>query len=207
MAFMRTRFILVRCAAESILGIKRDSSIWAWGRNDQGIFGNGTTTGGNYPQKTISVGKWRYLSVGNNSALGIQNSGTIWAWGVNNNGALGDSSWNSKFTPTRINYIKKANFCANGVSHSMVINDSGSLLTFGWNAYNQLGLGNATNYNSPRISIKGVAVKNFAIYRSFNLISDTATIGLVTNSLPNTRRLFIDTGLVNQNSATRSELP
>jgi alpha-tubulin suppressor-like RCC1 family protein len=192
-----TGYIFITCGSETAMGIKRDSTIWAWGRNDQTLYGNGTSSAIKYPTQTITSKKWKSISVGGIHAIGLQYDGSLWGWGNGTHGAIGDSTWNHRSSPVRITSIKNPRSIAAGSNHTAVVSDSGKLLCFGYNGYYQLGLGNTNNYFYPTITINSFRVKNFAIYRSKNPISDTATVGLVSNKIPNSYRQFTDTGLTN----------
>ena len=68
--------------------VQSDGSLWAWGSNLTGSFGNGTQTGSLTPVKimdnVVSVG-------GNGSTMGaIKTDGTLWMWGSNANCQLGN---------------------------------------------------------------------------------------------------------------------
>ena len=186
-------FTSIYAGDQTSAAIKNDSTIWIWGRNDQGLYGDGTTTAYKYPTQTVSSAGWKSVVLGYIHILGLKYDGTIYGWGNGTNGSLGDSSWNHRYSPFQIKSLKKVKMMTGGSGFSIVLNDSGSLYGFGNNSYYQCGLGNTNSYNYPQIVIKNFAVKNFALYRSLNPISDTASTGLVSNSIQITRRIFDDT--------------
>jgi alpha-tubulin suppressor-like RCC1 family protein len=192
-------FVQVAAAEQTSMGIKKDSTIWAWGDNYYGIYGDSTTTVSAYPIQTVKSKKWKSLAVGNLHAIGLQYDGTVWGWGYEGTGALGDSTYTNRYYPAPMLAVKNIKKIFAGAGHSLVLNDSGSLLGCGINSYGELGLGSTTPYNYAQTIQKAFVLKNFALYRSINPISDTATIGLVSDSISSTMRSFIDTGLTNTN--------
>ncbi len=78
--------------------IKEDGTLWAWGRNDYGLFGNGNKTSSAVPVKVNNDTDWQSISYSWGSVKGVKTDGTLWAWGVN----LGDGTKNSSLIPKQI---------------------------------------------------------------------------------------------------------
>ena len=83
------------------LAIAYDGSLWAWGSNDYGQLGDGTTTLKTSPVK-ISDDEWIEISAGWYYSLGIKADKTLWGWGINTYGQLGDNTTQIKLIPTKI---------------------------------------------------------------------------------------------------------
>lgn len=100
------------------LGIKEDGSLWAWGDNRCGVYGNNTTTNSLIP---VKVGNDRWLDVKCYSPISgslingkivygcavvaLREDSTLWVWGSNILGSLGIGSTNSELiqkTPVQI---------------------------------------------------------------------------------------------------------
>ena len=79
------------------LVIKNDGTLWAWGRNNYGQLGDGTTVDRHTP---IKVGSgFKAVAAGWGHSLGLKKDGTLWAWGMNHAGQLGDGTTNNSNKP------------------------------------------------------------------------------------------------------------
>jgi alpha-tubulin suppressor-like RCC1 family protein len=85
------------------LALTSDSIAYAWGVNNYGQLGNGTTVQSSLPVRiTDSTGssfldRIRTISAGSFGALALDSDGYVWSWGSNREGALGIGS--SDFDP------------------------------------------------------------------------------------------------------------
>ena len=108
---VRSRAVTVNVAAPLTWGdisvgaytaaIKSNGTLWAWGLNSQGQYGDGTTTTRNIPTRVGFESNWSSVAV-SSSTLSIKTDGSLWAWGSNGNGQLGDGTTTDRNTPTRI---------------------------------------------------------------------------------------------------------
>ena len=85
------------------LAAKNDGTVWAWGGNDAGQLGDGSTTDHSTPVQVSgglvgAVG----LAAGTYHSLAVKNDGTVWAWGGNDLGQLGDSTTTGRRTPVQV---------------------------------------------------------------------------------------------------------
>ena len=74
------------------LALDKDNNLWAWGRNDYGQLGDGTTTNKTSPTKIETGITFVQLSAGDFHSAGIDNDGKLWTWGHNTWGQLGDGT-------------------------------------------------------------------------------------------------------------------
>ncbi|UOQ98329.1 IPT/TIG domain-containing protein [Hymenobacter sp. 5317J-9] len=83
------------------LALRADSTLWAWGDNQFGQLGDGTTTARLAPV-AISFSRWKRIAAGGNGSLAIRADGTLWAWGDNAYGQLGDGTTTRRLSPVQV---------------------------------------------------------------------------------------------------------
>jgi alpha-tubulin suppressor-like RCC1 family protein len=136
--------------------VKTDGTFWTWGRNSSGQLGLGTS-GAAYayssPKQVGSLTGWSKVSTGYAHVLALKTDGTLWSWGKNDGGGplgLGNTTFYS--SPKQVGSLTTwATIAASlGSTASMGVSTGGTLFTWGGNVYGKLGLGNTTNYSSPK---------------------------------------------------------
>ena len=129
------------------LAITADGTLYAWGDNQFGQLGNGSTVQSSKPMEIGS--NFVVVSAGNAHSLAITSDGTLWAWGSNSYGKLGDGTTTNRTYPTPIGngYLD----VAAGYEHSLGLKADGTLWAWGWNGFYQLGDGTQTMRNEPTL--------------------------------------------------------
>ncbi|HOZ52025.1 MAG TPA: hypothetical protein PLU17_09220, partial [Chitinophagaceae bacterium] len=128
------------------LAVKSDGTLWAWGNNDYGQLGDGTTTNRLSPVQIGNANDWQTIATGYNHNLAIKTNGTLWAWGNNGNGQLGDGTTSQHLFPIQIGTGSTWQSLATGNDHSLAIQTNGTLWSWGDNAQGQLGRLGGNNY-------------------------------------------------------------
>lgn len=116
--------------------IKSDGSLWMWGRQYCGEFGDNSTTFQIQPKKVLdNVVK---ISSGGQTSAIIKNDGSLWMCGRNDFGQIGDSSIVCKKSPVKI--LDNVKCVAAGWCVTFAVKTDGSLWAWGRNDKNQLGI-------------------------------------------------------------------
>ena len=131
--------------------------LFAWGANDLGQFGNGTTTSSDTPVEVFilvrgpSIGHLVSLAAGFSHTLALFSSGALLAWGNNNVGQLGNGTTTSSDTPVGVLLPAGAHVKAIGAANfdGLALTVKGHVLTWGYNADGELGNGTTTSSDTP----------------------------------------------------------
>ncbi len=84
------------------LAVRNDDTVWAWGHNEYGQLGDGTTTDRYSPFQVPGLTDVKAVATGYGHSLVLKNDGTVWAWGWNDYGQLGDGTTVDKFAPLEV---------------------------------------------------------------------------------------------------------
>jgi len=84
------------------LALQANGTLWAWGNNNKGQLGDGSTVNKNIPVQVGIENNWIAFSPGVEYSMGLRADGTLWAWGRNDFGQLGDGTIIDRFVPVQI---------------------------------------------------------------------------------------------------------
>ncbi|GMU65360.1 MAG: hypothetical protein AMXMBFR36_16340 [Acidobacteriota bacterium] len=66
---------------EFSVALRTDGTVWAWGRNNYGQLGDGTTTNQLVPQQVPGLADIVGIAAGTDFVLALKADGTVWTWG------------------------------------------------------------------------------------------------------------------------------
>lgn len=131
------------------LAARRDGSVWAWGCNNEGRLGDGTTEDRHVPVQVKGLTNVVAVAAGLKHSLALKKDGTVWAWGDNLYGELGDGTNVHRHTPVRVPSLAGVKAIAAGWAHSIALMADGSIRAWGCNHFGQLGDGTKLDRNLP----------------------------------------------------------
>jgi uncharacterized repeat protein (TIGR02543 family) len=131
-----------------VLALKSDGTVWAWGRNDNGELGDGTTTQRQLPVEVAGLTDVVALVNAGYHSLAMKSDGTVWAWGRNSYGESGGGVSADRTTPFQVS-ISGVKAIAAGDHHSIAVKEDGTVWAWGRNTYGTLGDGTTTNRVVP----------------------------------------------------------
>jgi alpha-tubulin suppressor-like RCC1 family protein len=155
--------------------------VWAWGRDDLGQMGNGTsghdssgnTLISNVPVEVPSLSEITAIAAGWNSAYALDSSGHVWAWGYNSYGQLGNGQSGNGGTsadssvPVQVHGLPFIKAIAAGTQAAYALDDNGGIWSWGYNGDGELGNGTAANSSLPvQVSGNSGALSGFTAIAS-----------------------------------------
>ena len=120
------------------MALKSDGAVWAWGQNNSGQLGNGTTTSSNWPVQTmISPGVELSGITAISDNLVLKNDGTVFAWGA---GPLGDGTDTGSNWPVQVMASPGVPLSGvMGVSRSIALKSDGTVWSWGITGWSEDG--------------------------------------------------------------------
>ncbi len=133
----RNKFVQVSIGYSHVLAVAEDGTLWAWGYNQQGQVGNGTTTRQTRPVQIGTDHDWKQVRAGKRHSMAVKTNGTLWAWGKNDLGQLGLGHTTDQTTPVQVGTDTDWDWyrlCAAEGGNSFGVKTNGSLWFWGHNA-------------------------------------------------------------------------
>ncbi len=130
------------------LSLKSDGTVWAWGRNEYGQLGNGSTTDKKTSVQVKKLSGVIAVAAGYYHSLAVKSDGTVWAWGYNASNQLGDGTYTNRYTPVQVKKLSGIIAVSAGAVHSLAVKSDGTVWAWGDNMYGQLGDGTTTGRNT-----------------------------------------------------------
>jgi alpha-tubulin suppressor-like RCC1 family protein len=120
-------------AGNTSFAILDDNSVWCWGLNDSGQFGNGTTDSSPLPIQLPELGKdVAQIAVGMAHVCSLTVSGSVKCWGRNSLGQLGDDTTNDSLMPVQVSGLTSGvKAISLGVNHSLALMNNGTVRSWG----------------------------------------------------------------------------
>lgn len=192
--------VAIRAGARHALALCSDGRVVAWGANESGQHGNGTTQGSNLPVLVNASGALlgktvKSILAGGKHSLALFTDGGIAAWGANLSGQLGNNSTVSSNVPVIVPkqgaiFGKTVTGLSAGGDHSLAVCSDGTVAAWGLNSSGQLGnSSNNTSFvpvpvtmNTGALLNKRVISVSASAAHSVALCSDETTVAWGVNA-------------------------
>jgi len=133
------------------VAIQANGTLWAWGLNDKGQLGDGTTTNKNIPTQIGTDTDWAIITAAGYNTLAVKTDGSLWSWGSNESGQIGDGNQGSglyNLIPTQVGSDTDWVKITAGGSTFAIKSDS-TLWGWGYNVNGRLGTGDMLEHYTP----------------------------------------------------------
>ena len=137
------------------LARKTDGTLWSWGGNLQGALGLGNKTYYSSPKQVGALTTWNTPSAGLYDSFCTTTSNALWSWGRNDIGQLGLGTSSGTYTnlsPLQVGALTTWTSASTGIytTSTFALKTDGTIWSWGNGGNGALGLGNTTNYSSPK---------------------------------------------------------
>jgi alpha-tubulin suppressor-like RCC1 family protein len=135
------------------LALLSTGRVLAWGDNDHGQLGNGTTDNSDVPVPVSVPSGTTVVSIAGEGygALAMTSAGQLLAWGYNQDGELGNGTTTSGSVPVTVSLPQGTSVkaIAGEGYDGLALTSTGKVLAWGFNGDGELGDGNTTNSSIP----------------------------------------------------------
>jgi alpha-tubulin suppressor-like RCC1 family protein len=153
--------------------------LWAWGANDAGQLGDGTTTDRALPMRVPGLPAIAGVSPSSSWIVARTASGELWTWGSNDLAQLASGNTTPRLQPAPTAMLDRAvNAIASVRAHAVAWNARGRVWLWGDDTYGELGNGSQHAGNAPAplvpqtpIGLNGASVA--ALGTSHSLVATT----------------------------------
>lgn len=164
------------------LAVKADGGLWAWGMNDCGQLGDGTTEDRSTPVKIMDNVATVYA--GESYAMAIKTDGSLWAWGINDYGQLGNGGKSNfknidgrlcQTTPVKV--MENAAAVSASIYNTLAIKTDGTL--WAWGVADNIQTGNKKIGNKKRLNGEVIQTVPIKIMDKVKAVSSGGSYSMV----------------------------
>lgn len=131
------------------LRLTTSGKVFAWGANDFGQIGDGTTIPRFIPVEILGLSDIVSISAGASHNLALKKDGTVWAWGYNTYGQIGDGTTKNRLTPVQIAGLSNIVAISAGFKHSLALDINGKVWAWGGNSEGELAIDSTIDEITP----------------------------------------------------------
>jgi alpha-tubulin suppressor-like RCC1 family protein len=136
------------------LALLENGTVMAWGSNENGQLGNGTTTPSAVPIAVSGLSEVKAISAGSKQSVALLKNGTVMAWGQYPGNGTNDS-----LVPVAVTGLSGVAAIAaggGGYDYSLALLENGKVMSWGNGNSGQLGNGTTTTSEAP-VEVTGLS--------------------------------------------------
>ncbi len=150
-----TDAIAIAAGADHALALRANGSVVAWGNNQFGKLGDGTTTTRLTPVPVVGLTNIVAIAVGHSNSLALDSSGHVWAWGTGYYGVIGRGNTTDATTPVQVPALSNVTAIAAGSFHAVALVGT-DVWVWGSNTVGQLGIGASPTQSTVPVHVLGL---------------------------------------------------
>lgn len=139
------------------MALLKNGTVTAWGNNQEGELGDGTTTERTLPVAVKGLTNVVAISAGTETSLALLSNGTVVAWGDNLSGELGNGSTEPMSTvPVPVQGLSNVVAIIAGENFNFALRSDGTVFAWGDNSAGELGIGSTVPQSNVPVQVKGL---------------------------------------------------
>lgn len=143
------------------VAIKNDNTLWVWGANEYGQFGNGTTENSSVPIQVLD--NVSLAAAGVDCTLIVKTDGSLWSCGKNDKGQLGIGNNNN--SPNFSKVSDDVIYVTSNYDRSMAIKTDGSLWRWGEAEFNNDNITNIPTKEMESVTFVSLGAAHTAVIK------------------------------------------
>lgn len=146
-----TDWVWVAAGTNATYAIKQNGTLWAWGSNNHGQLGDGTTTSRLLPAQVLPGTTWSKVSTGDGYVVAQKTDGTLWSCGFNSFGQLGNpvAGQADVYTLTQVSPDTDWLDFKSGYDQTVLLKNNHTYWCWGAGTQGKLATGNNTGSDHP----------------------------------------------------------
>jgi alpha-tubulin suppressor-like RCC1 family protein len=140
------------------LALKSDGTVWAWGLNTGGIFGDGGKASlSASPVQVPGLTDVVAIAAGERTGYALRSDGTVWAWGYGGYGEIGDGEIHEESVlPKQIPGLSGITAIGAGSDFALAVRSDETVVAWGGNVNGTLGNGSTANNSLEPVQVSGL---------------------------------------------------
>ncbi len=118
----------IAAGSQTSLALATDGGVWAWGDNEDGEVGDGTTADRSSPRRVAGLSAIAAIAAGGHHDVALDANGSVWGWGEDGSGQVGvpataacGDNGGCVTTPAQVPGVTGATAIAAGSYHTLAI--------------------------------------------------------------------------------------
>ncbi len=148
----------IAAGQEHTLALLSNGTVQAWGNNEHGQLGNGSTKSSSTPAGVQGLSEVRAIAARGNYSLALLANGTVMAWGSNEHDQLGNGEVvePESDVPVPVEGLSGVTAIAAGTTHALALLGDGTVVGWGDDREGELGNGARESAVLHPVAVKGL---------------------------------------------------